>query len=145
MKTDNYHVEDDIKQEYNSKVQTSTTSAIDYDYTSQNSYSTESLLNASPAISPEIEEKHSDHQNQLKPNRDASRGKLLNDKNLTELNNSEDEKTSIASQYDQKMKNIYKSDKMPISAENEKRFKRGVKFSRKGKRCYLEIVHMYIK
>lgn len=137
MKTDNYHVEDDIKQDYNSKVQTSTAAAIDYDYTSQNSYSTESLLNASPAISPEIEEKHSDHQNQLKPNRDASRGKLLNDKNLTELNNSEDEKTSIASQYDQKMKNIYKSDKMPISGENEKRFKRGVKFSRKGKLCYL--------
>lgn len=104
----------------------------DYDSTSQSSNTTDPWPNLSPIIPPDVVSDHSDHQNQLKPTREASRGKLLNDKNLTVLNNSEDEKTSIISQYDQKMKSIYKSDKT-LSPESEKRLKRGTKFTRKGK------------
>lgn len=124
--------EEDTKPDQISKVQTpATTIKNDYEYTSQSSDTTEPLPSIFPIIPPEVVEDHSDRQNQLKPTRDASRGKSLNDKNLTELNNSEDEKTSIVSQYDQKLKNMYKNDKMPSTSESEKRIKRGVKFVKK--------------
>ncbi|GFR22083.1 myelin regulatory factor [Trichonephila clavata] len=84
--------------------------------------------------SSEIED---EHQNQLKPSRDSmnlQRVKLINDKNSTDdVNNAESGKVPIPNQYDQKIKNILKNDKLLLAAvDAEKRIKRGTKpFSRK--------------
>ncbi|GFU04838.1 myelin regulatory factor [Nephila pilipes] len=85
-------------------------------------------------VSSEIED---EHQNQLKPSRDAinsQRVKLINEKNSTDdVNSAVSGKVAIPNQYDQKIKSILKNDKILLAAvDAEKRIKRGTKpFSRK--------------